>query len=638
MQRMKTALVLAIATGLLLAGPAAAQEKQTAEPILKHIPADALGFVMAGNVEDTLKRTDKFLNDVGLGIFVQAQAPQGLWAAMKKNLKLGEGFNAGAGVAAIMLDPKDFGIDLTKHIGKKELPAEVRDKLPFVLLLPGTDIAKMLPEGMVTEGEDGKTIVQFGGEGPVLQTHSIDGGYVGLSPNADALASYQRLKNVSKQVNKKTLGVLSKADVAIHINWKKAWPLIEKAIEKQQKQMVEKGEEAAGMGATAPAAMGAPMAKILDLYKKVFRQVDAMTITGRFVETGVVVEELLAYDPASQLGKVMKSYKPVKGSLTDLVPDLPYVMAWGFGGAGEMDDALERYFDDVFDAMLKTEELPFSEEQMKKIKSMTLKFFEQVDAGQFVLGGAPEETGLFGAAVVMKVEDAEKFKQFLQETTKLGIELCKEAPEPDARKLQATYAKEAGKVGDLAFDAIEISHPEMAKMDDEEKAKMKKVFGEQRIRVLVASPRKDTVVVTFGGAEKMLAAALKSATGKKGIAKTAHLKQAMQYLPKKLSAVMLFNAKNLGDVIRRGAQRMGEQAPPINFQTEAPLAVGAGVDGAAEHLAVYVPSAMVKDVAAVFMGLMMRGGGMGPGGGMGGQPPMPSQGGGEDFFPPVPAD
>ncbi|RPI58611.1 MAG: hypothetical protein EHM48_09980 [Planctomycetaceae bacterium] len=264
---------------------------------------------------------------------------------------------------------------------------------------------------------------------------------------------------------------------------------------------------------------------------------------------------------------------------------------------------------------------------------MSARIFKLVEAmrgectgAQMVIGGAPEGAGLVGAALVLECKDAAKVKGMLAEMTKIVPDFIKDADIPDRALSQLSITYTAAK-DSTGMDVIEITHPELLSMPDEQKKMLKSIIGEDVLRIQVASVD-GAVVLTFGGGEKFMAEALKAAKGGGTIPAEAGVKEVMKVMPKNLTEIVLFNPSNLLTLISKGAELVGQgdAMPPIKLTTQTPIAVGTGVTGSAQHVRVYVPVTLVKEATNAIMGLIM--GGMG-----GGRPaPMPMPAGGPENF------
>ena len=131
-----TALILSLSLAFSLAGCGPKSETPPDKPdkpvtgapsvkpgsILAQIPAGA-SYVMTTSVDKTIGSTEMFLIDIGVGQMLKigvsrpgdGRGPRSdLLDMIKKELKLGEGFDSKGGAAFVVLDPKTVGLDLVK--------------------------------------------------------------------------------------------------------------------------------------------------------------------------------------------------------------------------------------------------------------------------------------------------------------------------------------------------------------------------------------------------------------------------------------------------------------------------------------------------------------------------------------------
>lgn len=548
------------------------------QPILEVIPAGTLGFVAVPNVGKSLAAGDQYLKDIGVADLMQM--PGDLLTTLKGAAQLGDGFNAEGGFAAAMLDPQPFGIDLLKMIKEgKAAGADDSTKVPFVLFVPGAGVKevfgayKMTADGALTKVDLRSGTAYMG----------TLGGYVVLSPNPKAVqAVLDAKKNAAGELSKDDLEAIAASNLAVHANVKALAPLITAAMK----------EAMAGMGKTdlGPMANVLPMAALMDMYTKALAMVDSLTYTVQIGKTGLTLNEYVTMAPDSPMGKALAGFKPTQTAALDRLPDLPYVLA--VGGVSGPKVAAEQW--EMIAPLLKN--IPgFTDTMISKMKKLSQDLEEQITASQMVIGGAPENSGVFGFACVMTCNDSQKVKDAFAQVPDLVTDVIQSVTkDKDITGIKIAYVKDAEKVDSLSVDAIEISHPNMAEMDEEDKAGMKKVLGEDKIRIFLAAPDKNTLVLTFGGSTTFLAEALKAAKGGGAIPKAQGVADVMKLMPKQPQAIVLLEAGHLLAVVTKGAEAIGIPIPPFQVDVKTPLAIGAGMTGQTAHAVIFIPNDLVK--------------------------------------------
>jgi hypothetical protein len=235
---------------------------------------------------------------------------------------------------------------------------------------------------------------------------------------------------------------------------------------------------------------------------------------------------------------------------------------------------------------------------------------------------------VFGLSYVIQCKDSAKMKDILADSAGIAQGLIKHfgKDEPDANGVVVKYVKGIETVGAVSADAIVIESPKLQKMQESDRAEMKKVLGEDVLRMRVAATDKNTVVVTIGGSGAFFAEAVKAAAAGTGkIGTDPNSLAAMKHMPAEQNMVALFSASNLYDVVVTGMKVMSpeEELPPFKINCKTPIAMGAGTTGKSMHVVVFIPTDLIKDGASMFMMFTQR---MGGGAGT---PPPPV--GGSDF-------
>lgn len=586
------------------------------EPVIGHIPAGAMGFVVVNNIESMTGKVDKFIGDLGFGGMLAQPDPSdpektiqmSVLDMMRGAAALGDGFNPKGGLAAVLLDFKAFDIDIMEMIGgamggnADNSEAKPKPKLPVVIFLPGKDVKSLL--GAYNPEQAGKYMkVMLPGAGEMLAGQA--GSYVILSPNAKALdAVASATKKVPSELPAEQLKAISQSDIAYVMNGKIAGPVLAEIMQVGEAQM------AANAGEMAPL-----VGTYFRIYRELLTQMGAVTVAGRFVEGGLVFDELIAFQPDTPYAKAMESAKLTGKTSLNALPDLPYVLAIG-ASASTSKQNVQMGLDMINSLMLSQPLANMPNDLKTSITKLYEDVTDQVTGMQMVGGGAPEGAGLFGVAFVIKCKDSDKMKSLLAEKARIAQALIKHfgADEPDLQKLSIKYVKGATTVGAISADAVVIEHPEMDNMEERERGEMKKVLGEDKINFRIAATDKNTVVITIGGSNAFLAETVKvAASGTGKIGTDSDSAKALKHMPAERQAIILFSPSNLYDVVVSGMKIMAPETelPPFKITSKTPIAIGAGTTGKSAHLVFFVPTDLIKDVAGIFM--MFKGMGAGAG-------------------------
>ena len=622
--------ILSISFVLLLSAPAWAQADKP-EPVISHIPAGSMGFVVAPSIEGMTGKIDKFIADLGFAQMLSqpdpadpnkmAQMP--VLTMLQASAKLGEGFNPKGSFGAVMLDLKAFDINLMELMGgamgapdEAEKPAQpkAKPKLPVVFFIPGKDVKSVL--GAYKPEQAGKYMTVTLPPGPMFAGQI--GSYVMISPNDKALdAVAAATKMAASELPAEQLKAINAAEIAICLNGKAAAPAIIEMMQLGEAQMTAQAGE-----------MGPLIGTYFKIYRELLSQLDMVTLAGRFVEGGLVFDELVSFQPDTPQAKAMATAKLLGKADFNALPNMPYVLAVT-AAASTSPQATQIGLDMINSLLVSQPAAGMPDELKAAIKKAYTDTMDQVTGMQFVGGGAPAGSGVFGLSHVIQCKDSAKMKDILAESAGIAQGLIKHfgKDEPDANGIVIKYVKGIETVGAISADAIVIESPKIEKMEESERAEMKKALGEDKLRIRIAATDKNTVVVTLGGSSAFLAEAVKAAAAGTGkIGTDANSLIAMKHMPAEVSMVALFSASNLYDVIVTGMKTMSPETelPPFKINCKTPVAMGGGMTGKSMHVVVFIPTDLIKDVAGMVMMFTQRRG-AGPG-----NPPPPPMGG-NDF-------
>jgi hypothetical protein len=555
-----------------------------ASPILEVVPAGTLGFVAIRNVGRSLTAVGDYLKEIGVADL--APIPPDLLAAIKEGAQLGDGFNADGGFAVAMLDPQPFGVDFLKMLKESDASTQEanadKPKVPLVLFVPATGLKEVFGKyEMKAEGD--LTVISFRS---AKAYGAMLGGYAVISPNAKAVQAVLKAdKKASSELSKETLEAILSSDMGIHVNLKASGPVLKGLLD----FAMQKAKGAPQGAMPFSPEMG------FALWTKMLSELREFTCTLQIAKTGVVFQEFVVADPNGAMGKSMAAIKPGEAASLDRLPNLPYVLA-----VSALPGPKGPWNKEIMDMVLKA--LPGLTDQVRaKITALQENMEGQITGMQLALGGAPEGAGVFGLEAVLTCNDSAKVKGLLSDAvetiTAVIAGLTGNADSP----LKVAYVKDAEKLDTVSLDAINITHPKFAELGDDEKAAMKKMLGEDKIRILVAAPDNKTVVITFGGSTATMAEALKVAKGGGTIPKDAGVVEIMKFMPKDPLVLMVLDAAHLMAVVRKGAEAMGaaDQMPPIQITCKTPIAVGGGVIGSSGHEVFFIPTDLVKDIVNV---------------------------------------
>ena len=577
--------------------------------VMAHIPSGSLGFVAFNNIKSSLAAAERFLSAIAVAEMIAPEGEEGwLLEMLKDQAMLSEGFDPNGGLAIVMLDPHQFGLDLSEILGISQSPGATTQpsvttpptKPPLVVLVPGKGIEEIF--GKYSISRSGKFQVVALPLGAMLAARLTD--YVALSPSSEALeAVLSAERKATDELTKRQQDQIAGSDIALHVNMKVAGPMIIGIMKRLEPQM--SATSGPGRRTFVPPEL---LSFYMSIYRDLILQIDSVTVGLRLAETGLVITERVVFSPDSEWALALADLKLPEGKLLDRIPDLPYVLAYG-GGGETTSGKIKKLACDMLDRLFATKLMESIDEETKtKTKELTTASYDQITGFQFVLGGAPEGSGLFALAYVLNCRDSEATRAMLSELPSVYESMTKallSQQGQDIEQLEISYLNAAESIDQTPVDAIDVSHPKLTDLSEEDRRNMVKVLGEERIRFRLATPDANTVVITFGGGKAMLAEAIKSATSGGTVMGGKETAQAMKYMPAKPSLLMLFNAGNLMDLIAKGMHVLDPQSQPfpVKIETRTPIAIGAGISGKELEVAIYVPNDLIKEAVGVFQAL-----------------------------------
>ncbi len=602
------AMVLA-ACCVLVASTASGQqpavERATAQPageVLKHIPAGCLGFAVVNNVEELTSKIDRFIKQISPG--ERPLVPFAVLDWLKGAVQLGEGFEYSGAVAAVMLDPQQFGFDIPAMITEDRPPKP--EEIPFGVLIPGKDLAKTLAAYQPVQSGDNYKLSRP--ESPAILARQV-GNHILIGTSPKALAAIAATdKPILGELSLADKALMARNDLAIWVNFRVYGPLLETVLPKLQEK-IRKGQAPGGPGGVmvAPEPLTKLMlsyAQLLSIYKDFYKQLEDEAVGVRFTETGVFMEGCVSFVPDSSLGKALIALEKPTSPLLHRLPNMPFVFALGGRSMPQPKEDLTKCVDQILGIeMLKD----LSAEGKTKLRGVMLGMSEQVRSFQFYLGENTASAGRLGIACVIECVSAEKVRDLLADAVAVAGELKAQIPAPPLQALSVSYLKGAQSMQDRPVDVISISHPalEGAEMPEEARAAMKSgiktVFGEERLCLYVAQADKNTLAITMGGAQGFLASVLKTAGGTGKLHLDESIVKSLEMMPKNRSFVGLFSPGNLTklimNIIKDYSAAMGTEPPPLNVEITSRelFAVAGAVQKADLSFAGYIPSAPIRE-------------------------------------------
>ena len=571
--------------------------------ILAQIPAGS-SYIMTASIDKTIGAAEMFLIDIGVGQMLNIgvsrpgdeRGPRSeLLDMIKKQLKLGEGFDSNGGAAFVVLDPKTVGIDLVKLMDKTQAGSAAEHEGMIAVIAAGTvetlfADAKPTKEGELTVLTPNTKKIYAAQNGP----------YVVISPSKTAVkAVVDAKKTAASELSKDELAMVNGGDLAVHVNVAPFRPVIKKALDAIKQKLKTQFDPATAMGFNIYLMVGQALVE----------QLDATTIGVKMGQNGLNIDSICTAKAGSTMAKVFAAESDAVGGVKvfDSLPSLPYVFAMGVDGW--MDNAAMQAASMDFSRAIMGPGSPYKldEKDLAAMEAMQAKLAGLVTGMQMAVGGAPAGKGVVSLAYVIRCTDSAKYLAVFPESITLTNKMMSAAQtQPNAPKMLMTYAKDVEKIDGHSVDAVDISIAGVPGVKpDQLTAIFKMIFGEETIRLLVTAPDDKTLVMTLGGGSETLKETLKVAANKGPIPAMPGTAQAMRNLPENSSIVTLFSVSNLLDVIRTGMKTAG--APPEAaalipaLKCKIPIAFGAKAKGATLHTGFFTAKPLIKEAVQAGM-------------------------------------
>lgn len=574
--------------------------------ILDCIPAGS-SFCVTKSLSGSIDSAEIFLTDIGLGpmLGIGVSRPEDgkqrhsvLMAQFKKEMNLGSGLDGEGAAAAVMVNPKTAGPDFVKQI------EATRMQELFALVLPGT-LEKMFANEKI--GKEGR-LTTIGGR--FSTTYAAQKGpFVIHSPFKRAVnAILDSDKSVAGELSVDQIAMISGGELTAHLNIGSCRPLIDELVEGLA------GNPPANTAVRLNEAAAPAPSMYVKMAQGLIGQIDSATIGVKLGPDGLNIDSICTARPGSVAEKVFEaeSEREPGSNPLDSLPSQPYVAAFGIDGWLDNPDLYDAMTEACL-AMMGPDSLCKTDEKtLARLGELCRQFKGEVTGVQVVVGGAPVGKGAVGLSYVMKCRDSAKCRAVVSESVEIADKMLSgmEMP-PGTPKIAMNYAANAENIGNLSIDAMEITLSGMPAGDAEDLPRlMKKLLGEEKIRLLTAAPDANTLVMNLGGSVDGLIRVLKVAGGTGPIPSDPETKLAMRSLPGKPSVVALFNVHNLTSVTRDVIEAFGAGSKTVNtvpnIECKTPVAFGLKARGATIRTTVHAPKPLIEELVQAILVAMAR--------------------------------
>jgi hypothetical protein len=570
------------------------------EAVMDYLPSGTMGVFVVHNIDGFIDKLDAFIGEM------MGPMGQGMSVRMYMSYFLPtNGLNMNGDFAAIMLDPSEFGVDvmseLRMYMGMNDdmpMDADAEPAVwPFVLFVPGDDFFSIFPvpqdEAIVTIEGDVTCIESPYGD--KIYTAQL-GSYLLIGMRADAVqAVINADETIEADMSEVDMSLVSESDISAYVNMRIAGPLFMDLL-----QMLAE-EDPANLPYPFNDMPPGTFEMYADVYGDLLDQMDAVNLMFTFTETGLKLQEALAFAEDSVYGEYIASLPVKPGNLLGSLPNNDYIFA--IGSRGDVTSEMKELSLVKLDDVLEWEAMDiFSDEVHAQIRATLERFYDQVDGMQLVIGGAPEGYGTIGAALVLDCEDSAVLMSSLEEDMTLMSDMLNTwavEAEKDVRfsvALAENFDTIAGaEVTRVTFD---ITGDEM---DDEELEAFQAVLNMNTPTIFVAAPDANTVVYTFGGDMAMVESVLGVQTGMGAVANDEGIISAMDEVTGEPFMLMSISLGNLGKVGAATMLAVDPETPlyhwPLADMTNTkPILVAGSAEGSTIYMTAFVETDVLVDM------------------------------------------
>lgn len=575
--------VVVLSATLLVSSAATAQDTDTA---MQAMPADTMGFLIVDNISRTLNNAHQYLQDIGLAQMFMSPDTD-LVQSVRQSLQLGDGFDPQGSFGAAMLDPLALGMDIERLVDTAVDTGE-SERMPFVLYVPGSGVREVFGAYPI-EPSGEYELIQFPA-GPMYAAHK--GKHVILSPLSSALSAAMNGEGTAwDSITDEQRDRLRQADMGGFVNMHVAGPVIMQMIERTKSRL--EARDAAELDEEQKATL-----RIIPIYQRLLPQIESVEFATNFTDEALRFDEFIKLDPSSEMGRAIASARKPEGPPLDRLTDNSYAMAMGVASSEGSLEVSSEWIDGALSGIPEV-----SEQTRVRMRDHIIALGKEVSAWQFVIGQAPEGSGVLGMSLVLDVREAQAARRLLEEISATLQQALSEAGPEDLRNISITYQTQAQTIEDVSGDAVIFTGPQMD--TPEARARMQTVFGEEQMRILVLPAQQDRLVLTLGGSQAYAREALVAAREGGSLVDNPDIRKALDRLSENPFGVLLLDGANLSKLVNRMEQAMNgtDTSDQMSITTHTPLAFTLDIDESLMHGALAIPNDLVKDMFHASMGM-----------------------------------
>ncbi|MBS3733705.1 MAG: hypothetical protein KGY99_02145 [Phycisphaerae bacterium] len=592
-----------------------------ARELLKHVPADAVALVMAGNMREALEGVDAFVQAVRPTTLDEPPEP---WVPLLSRIQeaAGPGLNPDQAVGIMLLPAEKYGM---APAGPMRFILPIPPPVSFAAVVPGKGIGATLGEGWIAH-EDVEGLYVQGDDAFAWQSDK----HVIVAPSLKtAKALRAEAPNVLSNLSARDLAMLEAEAFAAWGRLDFVGAFFDKILMstiQMQRGVVADAPPMATTGpartttrpATGPAGGSRParadgldadgaddrhgdvthppkppkLSPLLDLYWGG----DATICAGVGIDAeGVRVDGVLDCGKGSLLDKGLAATK--QDGAAKLIRRLPAARHAVIAGGVNLYRAAPKELRALLAAQLDVVPVEMPAGLRRRHTDAMAAVYTQLRSTRLWVGARTAMEGKLGAAVVMECESAEAMRDALAALCDTTSELMRLAPDADEAP-QFHYVRGEGE----AADVIRMKFAELDDMSAEERRILRAILGTKPLEFPVVPVDANTLVLAVGGetgfAEQVAAAARADIR----VARPKALQDAVSDLPEHRVLVAAADVGGYWDLIKSVIDSVDEDAdmPPLKLTTRVPILAAAWADEGDLGLRLHAPREPIAQIVQAF--------------------------------------
>jgi hypothetical protein len=576
---------------------------------LDRVPTNAGVIVTINDMEQVRSRVEDLAKSLKADFDKDVNNP----INVTKKLLAAEGLDKHGSLAIVAMPGADGKVSFEEGEG------------PMVMVVPVKDYAAFVK---AMGGEDAKGVASLRVDGKPAFSKDLGGGYAVIGPQKDAVESFTgkagNLADHKASLGKAGQGIADKSDVMIISNVGVLKPQLQEGVDGMKAQMKNVGGMLPQGGEEAQAAADM-MVAVADAFVR-----DAQTgIIGIGLgDTGLTLDFGAQFKEGTASAKLLS--QPGKApSLLSHVPSQPFLMAlaadlsapgikqalkdMASSGAKVVDKKAVIDKKGADDKKGAEDKKGADDKKADPLNSWNdiIKCIDKIDGMATVVGASP--AGLMGilantSSFVSTSDPTGYIKAIREATTGMNGKTI------NGVKMTFDYKQEATEISGVKVDTwtgqinVDPNDPAAAQVQ----MMMPMLFGPNGMGGM-AGPVPNGVVKTMSNNTPLFTLAVEAAKGEKGLAADEAIKDVQKHLPENRTVEAYLGSKQILDALNGLLGMMGAGADIKVPAKLAPIGLGAGTTSGGIDVRVYVPTEVIKTVAAAAESMQGDGGDGGDG-------------------------